>query len=313
MNVKRPTPSREFVRIKLREYGPIEIFHNPLEELAPGSVCVVCFDRGHDYGHVLEFVPKPAEPLAERQRVIRLCQQRDFDRIAQNRTEAQTKLAPCREAIQAHALPMKLITAEYTFDRAKLVFYFGAEERVDFRELVRDLHKLFRVRIELRQVGVRDETRMLGGIACCGRITCCRSWLPEFTPVNIRMAKLQQMQLHPAKLSGVCGRLKCCLAYEDEAYRELQAKLPQKGQRVRTPDGPGDVAEVHLLRQLVTVRFEDDSTRVYPASEVTVVSRSRTRAKARARKRRLASERTSGSEAVAPISPPVESSDDQAS
>lgn len=279
--------SHQFVRIRLRDHGPVEIFYNPLEELALGAQCIVSFDRGQDYGTVLVFEPAPQEEISDRQRVLRVCDARDAQRIEQNRTDADAKLAPCRQAIQARNLPMKLVAAEYTFDRSKLVFYFAADDRVDFRDLVRDLAKLFKVRIELRQIGIRDETRILGALACCGRITCCRSWLQEFTPVNIRMAKLQQIQLHPAKLSGVCNRLKCCLAYEDEAYRALQETMPQKGQRVRTPHGTGDVIEVQLLQQRVTVRYDDESTRVLPASDVTVVSRSKTRAKARARKRRL--------------------------
>jgi len=280
--------THQFVRIRLRDHGPVEVFVNPFEDLALGAQCIVSFDRGQDYGTVLAFEPGPHDDIAGSQRVLRVCDARDRHRIEQNRTDADARLAPCRQAIQARNLPMKLIAAEYTFDHSKLVFYFAADDRVDFRDLVRDLAKAFKARIELRQIGIRDETRMLGALACCGRITCCRAWLQEFTPVNIRMAKLQQIQLHPAKLTGVCNRLKCCLAYENEAYRALQETLPQKGQRVRTPHGTGDVTEVHLLQQRVTVRYDDETTRVLPAAEVTVVSRSKTRAKARARKRRIA-------------------------
>jgi len=281
-----PPITHQFVRIRLRDHGPVEVFVNSVEDLALGAQCIVSFDRGQDYGTVLAFEPKPQDDIPERQRVLRECDARDRQRIEQNRTDAKARLAPCRQAIQARNLTMKLLAAEYTFDHSKLVFYFAADDRVDFRDLVRDLAKAFKARIELRQIGIRDETRLLGAVACCGRITCCRSWLQEFTPVNIRMAKLQQIQLHPAKLTGVCNRLKCCLAYEHEAYRALQETMPQKGQRVRTAHGAGDVTEVHVLQQRVTVRFDDESIRVMPAAEVTVVSRSKTRARARARKRR---------------------------
>ncbi len=277
----------DLLRVRLRDHGPIELFHCPLEDVKLGAQCIVSFDRGQDYGTVLAYEPAQSADVPERQRAVRLCDAKDLQRIAQNRTDADARLAPCREAIAARKLPMKLIAAEYTYDHSKIVFYFAADDRVDFRDLVRDLAKALKARIELRQIGIRDETRVLGALACCGRVTCCRSWMQEFVPVNIRMAKLQQIQLHPAKLSGVCNRLKCCLAYEDEAYRALQETLPLKGQRVRTPQGTGDVIDVQLLLQQVTVRFDDESVRVLPGADVTVVSRSKTRAKVRARKRRL--------------------------
>jgi len=229
--------------------------------------------------------------LPDKQRVVRVCQPGDLRRIQKNKIDCQKQLAPCKEEIAKHQLAMKLVGAEYTFDRGKLVFYFAAEQRIDFRQLVKDLAKKFKTRIELRQIGVRDEAKIIGGIGCCGRVTCCAQWIHEFDSVNIKMAKLQQMQLHPAKLSGVCGRLKCCLGYEYEAYRSLQSKMPVRGQRVRTPTKTGDVIDVSLLKQEVTVRFDDDSYDTFNVKDVTVVSRSKSRAKSRALKRKAQSQK----------------------
>jgi cell fate regulator YaaT (PSP1 superfamily) len=274
------------LRVRLRHHGPIEVFRCPPEIAAGlGDWCIVSFDRGQDFGQVIA-VEEGDTDTPDKQAIVRVCQPGDERRIERNAQNAHENLKPCQDEINAHKLDMKLIDAEYTFDRSKIVFYFAAEERVDFRQLVRTLAKKFRVRIELRQIGIRDETKILGGIACCGRVTCCRSWLHEFTPVNIRMAKLQQIQLHPSKLSGVCNRLKCCLAYEYECYRETQQALPIKGQRVRTPDGTGDVVDVLMLRQQIVVRFDDGNTGTYDGKDVTAVSRSKGRAKARVRRRR---------------------------
>jgi cell fate regulator YaaT (PSP1 superfamily) len=259
-------------------------------------MCIVSFDRGQDFGQVIAREPNDDQSPPEKQNIVRVCQPGDERRIDRNMREARANMKPCQDEINIHKLDMKLIDAEYTFDRSKIVFYFAAEERVDFRQLVRTLARKFRIRIELRQIGIRDETRVLGGIACCGRVTCCRSWLHEFSPVNIRMAKLQQIQLHPSKLSGVCNRLKCCLAYEYDCYRELQQTMPIKGQRVRTPDGTGDVIDVVLLKRRVKVRFDDNSTAEYNGDDVTAVSRSKGRAKARVRRRRARQKPAPGQE-----------------
>jgi cell fate regulator YaaT (PSP1 superfamily) len=275
------------MRVRLRHHGPVEVFTCAPDIAAPlGAMCVVSYDRGQDFGQVIAYEDRACATPPEKQRIVRVCLPTDEQRIERIQADARENLKPCQEEINAHKLEMKLVDAEYTFDRSKIVFYFAAEERVDFRQLVRTLAKKFRIRIELRQIGIRDETRILGGIACCGRVTCCRVWLHEFTPVNIRMAKLQQIQLHPSKLSGVCNRLKCCLAYEYENYRETQQELPIKGQRVRTPDGTGDVVDVSLLKQEVTVRFDDGTTATYGSGDVTAVSRSKGRAQARARRKR---------------------------
>jgi len=273
-------------RVRLRHQGPIELFQCEPTGLTVGGLCIVGFDRGQDFGRLLAMAADLPAELPERQRVVRCCESADLRRIEQNAKDARSHIAVCKREITAHTLPMKVVDAEFTFDRSKIVFYFAAEERVDFRELVRDLARILKMRIELRQIGVRDETKIIGGIGCCGRATCCASWLQEFSPVNVRMAKLQQLQLNPTKLSGVCNRLKCCLAYEYDAYRALQDSLPTRGQRVRTPQGTADVLDVALLAQEATVRFDDGSIQSFPAKDVTVVSRTKTRAKARAKRRR---------------------------
>ena len=161
----------------------------------------------------------------------------------------------CQEKIDKHGLVMKLIDVEYTFDNSKIVFYFTADGRVDFRELVKDLAGVFKMRIELRQIGVRDEAKMLGGIGSCGRALCCHSWLADFEPVSIKMAKVQNLSLNPAKISGICGRLMCCLKYENDIYMELRKGMPDVGERIKTPDGMGKVTDTNLLAGTVRARL----------------------------------------------------------
>jgi len=277
--------------VQLRHCGPTEKFKCAKNKVKPGDICIVCIDRGQDYGKVstINTDIDSAPDIHDKQRVVRLCKSGDIKRIEHNLDDSKKQIAPCKEEIASHDLDMKLIKAEYTFDRGKLIFYFSSEKRIDFRQLVKDLAKKFKTRIELRQIGVRDEAKIIGGIGCCGRTTCCTAWIDKFNSVNIKMAKLQQMQLHPTKLSGVCGRLKCCLGYEYDAYRGLQSKMPVKGQRVRTPDKTGDVANICLLKQEVTVRFDDDTFDTYEVKDITVVSRSKSRAKSRALKRKAQS------------------------
>ncbi len=281
--------------VQLRDCGPTEKFKCEKNKIKTGDMCIVCIDRGQDYGKVLTINNDidSALDLPDKQRIVRVCQAGDIKRIMHNSDDCKRQLKPCKEEILSHKLDMKLVNAEYTFDRGKLIFYFSSEKRIDFRQLVKNLAKKFKTRIELRQIGVRDEAKIIGGIGCCGRSTCCASWIHEFASVNIKMAKLQQMQLHPAKLSGVCGRLKCCLGYEYEAYRNLQSKMPVKGQRVRTPTKTGDVVDISLLKQEVTVRFDDDTFDTYDVKEITVVSRSKSRAKSRTLKRKAKSNRRS--------------------
>ena len=211
--------------------------------------------------------------VAPLKKIIRVATPKDEDIELKNREKEKDAHKICLEKIAKHRLEMKLIAAEYTFDNNKLLFYFTADGRIDFRELVKDLASVFHTRIELRQIGVRDETKMLGGIAICGRPLCCHSYLSDFVPVSIKMAKEQNLSLNPAKISGVCGRLMCCLKNEQEAYEYLNRSLPHIGTKTTTPEGyPGEVQSVSVLRQLVKVVFTNDNgekeVREYPVAEL---------------------------------------------
>ncbi|MGI6157495.1 MAG: PSP1 domain-containing protein [Saccharofermentanales bacterium] len=204
-------------------------------------------------------------------RVMRLASNDDLRHYEENKLREAEALDIARERIEAFGLEMSLVNVEYRFDNRKITFFFTADGRVDFRELVRDLASIFRTRIELRQIGVRDETSMIGGIGVCGRELCCSTFLTDFKPVSIRMAKEQNLSMNPAKISGACGRLLCCLNYEREAYADAKARLPKKKDRVMTPDGPGTVEDVQLLMEQVTVRLDeghDDPVNVYPAADL---------------------------------------------
>ena len=205
--------------------------------------------------------------------VMRIATEEDIRKEEKNREKEKEAFEICKDKIRKHGLEMKLIDAEYTFDNNKVLFYFTADGRIDFRELVKDLASVFRTRIELRQIGVRDETKIRGGIGICGRPLCCHTYLTEFAPVSIKMAKEQNLSLNPSKISGVCGRLMCCLNNEEETYEELNKSLPSNGDHVTTPEGlKGDVQAVNVLRQLVrvvvTLDNEEKEVREYPASEL---------------------------------------------
>ncbi len=204
-------------------------------------------------------------------RVVRKATPDDLAQDAANRRKADEAARICTEKIAQHNLPMKLIRAKYAFDRKRLVFFFTAENRVDFRKLVRELAGVFRTRIELRQVGVRDEAKMLGGLGPCGRALCCATHLRGFEPVAIRMAKSQGLSLNPAKISGVCGRLMCCLRYERDVYAEGRRQLPAVGSLVQTPEGEGEIVDVNVLREMVTVRIEDKGNLQLPPDRLRVL------------------------------------------
>ena len=204
-------------------------------------------------------------------KVIRKATKEDLAQVRKNQEKQAAAAKICNEKIAAHKLDMKLVDVEYTFDNNKILFYFTADGRVDFRELVKDLASVFRTRIELRQIGVRDEAKMLGGLGICGRPFCCSTFLGEFQPVSIKMAKEQSLSLNPVKISGTCGRLMCCLKYEQEAYEDLLRTTPKVGALVGTVDGKGKVVEVNLLSGLLKVRLDanpDAPARVYPKEEV---------------------------------------------
>ena len=247
------------IGVRFRTAGKVYFF-DPLQfDIKRGDHVIVETARGIEFGTVVAGVhevedDKVIQPLKP---VMRLAGERDIEQEAANKEKEKEAFKICKEKILKHGLEMKLIDAEYTFDNNKVLFYFTADGRIDFRELVKDLASVFKTRIELRQIGVRDETKIRGGIGICGRPLCCHSYLSDFVPVSIKMAKEQNLSLNPTKISGVCGRLMCCLKNEEDTYEELNRKLPGVGDYVQTADGlHGEVQSVNVLRQLVKVLVE---------------------------------------------------------
>lgn len=249
------------ISVRFRTAGKIYFFNPGKLEIKKGDHVIVETARGIEYGTVVADPreveeDKVVQPLKA---VLRIANQKDDEQEAANKKKEKDAFQICLEKIRKHGLQMKLIDAEYTFDNNKVLFYFTADGRIDFRELVKDLASVFKTRIELRQIGVRDETKILGGIGICGRPLCCHTHLSEFAPVSIKMVKEQNLSLNPTKISGVCGRLMCCLKNEEETYEELNRKLPNVGDFVTTEDGlKGEVQSVNVLRQLVKVIVDVD-------------------------------------------------------
>ena len=252
---------RDVIGVRFRTNGKIYYFDPKDYNIPADSNVIVETARGVEYGKVVterksveeKEIPQDLKPI------IRLATEEDRKQYAANREKSEKAYRICLEKIKNHNLEMKLIAAEYTFDNSKVLFYFTADGRVDFRELVRDLAAVFKTRIELRQVGVRDEAKLAGGLGMCGRELCCHSYLSEFIPVSIKMAKEQSLSLNPTKISGVCGRLMCCLKYEEDTYEYLNSKLPNVGDSVKTFDGlVGEVADVNVLRQTVRIVVTDE-------------------------------------------------------
>ena len=249
------------IGVRFRNAGKIYYF-DPLDmDIEVGQNVIVETARGIEYGHVL-IAPREVDNsnvIQPLKAVIRLATPEDDEIEQKNKEKEKDAFKICLEKIAKHKLQMKLIDAEYTFDNNKVLFYFTADGRIDFRELVKDLASVFKTRIELRQIGVRDETKIMGGIGICGRELCCHSYLSEFVPVSIKMAKEQNLSLNPTKISGVCGRLMCCLKNEEETYEYLNSRLPNVGDYVTTDDGlKGEVSSVSVLRQMVKVLVEVD-------------------------------------------------------
>ena len=267
------------VGVRFRNVGKIYYFNPKNYKVKPGDHVIVETARGVEYGKVV-LAPKDVvddqvvHPLKE---VLRVATKDDDEREKYNRERERGAFKICQKKIREHGLEMKLIDAEYTFDNNKVLFYFTADGRIDFRQLVKDLASIFKTRIELRQIGVRDETKILGGIGICGRCLCCHTYLSEFAPVSIRMAKEQNLSLNQTKISGVCGRLMCCLKNEQETYEELNRRLPGIGDTVTTPDGiQGNVQSVNVLRQLVKVVVEigdEKEIQEFPVGELKFRSR----------------------------------------
>lgn len=262
------------IGVRFRTAGKIYFF-DPLQfEIKRGDHVIVETARGIEFGTVMTGVTevedeKVIQPLKP---VLRIANERDIEQEAGNKIKEREAFRVCQEKIRKHELEMKLIDAEYTFDNNKVLFYFTADGRIDFRDLVKDLAGVFKTRIELRQIGVRDETKIVGGIGICGRPLCCHSYLSDFIPVSIKMAKEQNLSLNPTKISGVCGRLMCCLKNEEDTYEELNRRLPGIGDFVTTEDGfKGEVHSVNVLRQLVKVVVEEgDSKEIkeYPVEKL---------------------------------------------
>ena len=262
------------VSVRFRTAGKLYYFDPCDFNIKKGSHVIVETARGMEYGTVVgevreveeDKIVKPLKPI------LRIATPEDDAQEASNLADREDAYKICKEKIAKHELPMKLVEAEYTFDRKKVMFYFTADNRIDFRELVKDLAAIFKTRIELRQIGVRDEIKLLGGVGACGREFCCHSYLHEFAPVSIKMAKEQNLSLNPVNVSGVCGRLMCCLKNEEETYEELNKTMPNVGDSVTTCDGyKGEVISINVLRQKVKVVIEDrdeKEVKEYNASEL---------------------------------------------
>ena len=252
------------IGVRFRQAGKIYNFSPADFQVKVGDHVIVETARGIEYGSVVQGIREVADDkvIMPLKSVIRIATEEDDKKAIENNEKEKKAFKICKEKIAKHGLEMKLIETEYTFDNNKFLFYFTADGRIDFRELVKDLASVFKTRIELRQVGVRDETKMLGGIGICGRPLCCNTYLSEFIPVSIKMAKEQSLSLNPTKISGICGRLMCCLKNEQEAYEELNSNLPDIGEKVKTFDGfKGEVVSVNVLRQKVKIVVEVDDER----------------------------------------------------
>ena len=265
----------EVIGVRFRTAGKIYFF-NPKEfQVKSGDHVIVETARGIEFGSVVSERRQVKEKCIgdELKPVLRIATKEDEERAAKNREKEKEAYKICLDKIKEHKLDMKLVSTEYTFDNNKVLFYFTADGRIDFRELVKDLAAVFRTRIELRQIGVRDETKIRGGIGICGRPLCCHTYLSEFAPVSIKMAKEQNLSLNPTKISGVCGRLMCCLTNEEETYEELNSRLPAIGDTVTTNEGlKGEVQSVSVLRQLVkvvvTLENDEKEIREYKVDEL---------------------------------------------
>ncbi|WP_438314031.1 PSP1 domain-containing protein [Sporosarcina sp. FA9] len=259
------------VGVRFKKAGKIYYFDPRDYELEEGNYVIVETARGVEYGKIVICAREVDEndivlPL---KKVVRPATSADLDRVEENNSEAIRAFETGVDKIDEHKLEMKLVDVEYTFDRNKIVFYFTAEGRVDFRNLVKDLASIFRTRIELRQIGVRDEAKMLGGIGPCGRMLCCSTFLGDFEPVSIKMAKDQNLSLNPSKISGLCGRLMCCLKYENDDYEQAKALMPDVGTKVETPEGVGRVVGLNLLERLLQVSLiEQDLVLEYTLEEI---------------------------------------------
>ena len=264
------------VGVRFKKAGKIYYFDPDELEISVGTNVIVETARGIEMGRVV--IPNrevdESVIVAPLKKVIRIATEEDMKHHEENLKKEKEAFKICLEKIKEHNLEMKLIDVEYTFDNNKILFYFTADGRIDFRELVKDLAVIFKIRIELRQIGVRDETKMMGGIGICGRVLCCKDFLYDFQPVSIKMAKEQGLSLNPTKISGCCGRLMCCLRYEHEAYEAVLMKMPKVGALVSTADGQGIVMETSVLKETVKVKLDNENEpdlKVYHVDDIKVI------------------------------------------
>jgi cell fate regulator YaaT (PSP1 superfamily) len=264
------------VGVRFKKAGKVYYFDPDQFEIDAGANVIVETARGIEFGEAV--IPtreiSDDEIVAPLKKVMRVATEEDVKHASDNSRKEKEAFATCLQKIRDHNLEMKLIDVEYTFDNNKILFYFTADGRVDFRELVKDLAAVFKTRIELRQIGVRDESKMMGGIGVCGRVLCCSSYLGEFQPVSIKMAKEQGLSLNPTKISGTCGRLMCCLKYEQDAYESIIKRAPKTGAIVETPEGQGVVVETYLIREIVKVRLDkgnETDLRSYKFNEIKLI------------------------------------------
>ncbi|MFI3115777.1 MAG: stage 0 sporulation family protein [Clostridia bacterium] len=245
------------IGVRFKKVGKIYYFNPTDLKISIGENVIVETTRGVEFGEVVISNREVKKVSGELKKVVRIATKKDVDTYENNKKKEQEAYDVCVEKIKKHKIDMNLISAEYTFDESKILFYFTAEGRVDFRDLVKDLAGVFRTRIELRQIGVRDKSKMVGGLGICGRALCCSTFLDDFQPVSINMAKDQGLSLNPVKISGTCGRLMCCLKYEQDVYEDLNAVAPPYGSIVKTPNGKGMVIENQILKRSVRVKLED--------------------------------------------------------
>ncbi|HHW11831.1 MAG TPA: stage 0 sporulation family protein [Firmicutes bacterium] len=265
-----PAEAYTVVGVRFKRAGKIYYFDPNNLDLKPDQEVIVETARGLEYGTV-KIGPKvvPATEITPPlKKVIRVATEKDKAQYLENKNKEADAFRICLEKIKQHGLEMKLIDVEYTFDRNKVIFYFTADGRVDFRELVKDLASVFRTRIELRQIGVRDEAKMIGGLGPCGRSLCCATFLGEFDPVSIKMAKEQNLSLNPTKISGICGRLMCCLKFESDAYRESSQLLPAVGSRVEYQGKEATVVQINMLKETLVIQLPDGEPFEVPLGEV---------------------------------------------
>lgn len=275
MNENKKQSNEQWFLFRMREAGRNYVCKKPDDiDIKPGDHCIVELDRSEDYARVLcARQPKPDDiKNSIIKRIKRIMTEKDWKRVETNASAAKEAFVKCLRRIEEHELDMKLVDVEYSFDCSKIIFYFTADGRVDFRELVKTLATEFRARIELRQIGVRDESAVVGGIASCGLPLCCKSFLYEFEPVTIKMAKDQRLPLNPSKISGLCGRLLCCLRYEYKHYRKTARSMPREGALVSTPEGKGRIIDLNLIKKTVTVIFEEDKKIAsFPVEQIKVL------------------------------------------